>query len=167
MKEGYRVERCLEARCRTPVFERTDRIYNRTVSCNLVSVWKLTSECNHEHLEDRHFSLSLLSVRRHSQGSQTSSNVPKAGVPTTSKIFVNWSIWSVPANNGLRMISSAMIQPTDQISTFSSYRSQLMNTSGARHQLKQTDRSSRQVHHLDHWPSGDITRLQTTGGHTR
>ena len=39
------------------------------------------------------------------------------------------------------MINSAMIQPTDQISTFSSYRSQLMNTSGALHQLKQTDRS--------------------------
>ena len=52
--------------------------------------------------------------------SQISGRVCGSGVPTTSKILLNWSIRSVPGKRGRRRINSAMMQPTDQMSTFSS-----------------------------------------------
>ncbi len=83
-------------------------------------VLKLIYEYNHVHLIYMIIKEQLILKFLYIHGSHTSSKVPKSGVPTISKIFVNWSIWSVPAKSGLRRINSAIIQPTDHISTFSS-----------------------------------------------
>ena len=40
-----------------------------------------------------------------------------SGVPTICSILVNWSIWSDPGNNTWPVNSSAIIHPTDHMST--------------------------------------------------
>ena len=40
-----------------------------------------------------------------------------SGVPHTCRILFNWSMWSLPGNRTCPVSSSAMMQPTDQMST--------------------------------------------------
>ena len=54
------------------------------------------------------------------------------GVPRTEKILASWSVSYLPGNKGLRVNSSARIQPHDQISTGVAYEVP-SNTSGARY----------------------------------
>ena len=40
-----------------------------------------------------------------------------SGVPHTCRILVSWSMWSLPGNRTCPVSSSAIMQPTDQMST--------------------------------------------------
>lgn len=86
-----------------------------------------------------------------------------SGVPRTSKIWFNWSIWSLPRKMVRSKISSAMMQPTDHISSFSVYRSQLVYISGARHHLlKANDYSYEDRITTMSIPSRNVTSLNTS-----
>lgn len=60
------------------------------------------------------------------------------GVPKTEMILWTWSKKSYPGNNGCLPYSSAIIQPTDQISTAFVYSLAFKITYGARYHLVTT-----------------------------
>ena len=115
-------------------------IENQTDDWSPLLVVEVIEQCNHRPLKisrqnGNYFSM----VCVHKPPVHISCNVAWSGVPRISSILSIWLKLSAPRNAGRSRISSAMIHPTDQTSTFSSYRSQLSKISGARHHLIETN----------------------------
>ena len=75
------------------------------VSSCLLSWHSIKSDSTHTHTHTLTVSLVIFCINSES------------GEPTIWSILVSWSIWSVPGNNTCPVSSSAMIQPTDHMST--------------------------------------------------
>ncbi len=81
------VMRYLGMKHQTREFSIRVQFYNQIIFYNLVLVLQLIYGYNHVHLKQIYINEIFKLIYIH--GSQTSSKVPKSGVPTISNIFVN------------------------------------------------------------------------------